>query len=142
MVSERLAPIMYIDDDSDDQDTFKQALTDLKIYNPVISFANGVDALSYLLSGKDNPFIIFCDINMPKMNGFELRKRISENKQLELNCVPFIFYSTNADRKHVHLAYELTVQGYFEKPSDTEVIKQQLKRIIDYWSDCKHPNNF
>ena len=133
---------MYIDDDSDDQEIFKHALTALKIDHPVLSFWNGADALQYLLSGETNPFIIFCDINMPKMDGFELRKRIAENKQLLRDCIPFIFYSTNADKKFVNMAYELTVQGYFKKPSNADEIKEQLRRIIDYWADCKCPANF
>jgi CheY-like chemotaxis protein len=141
MVNNELMPIMYIDDDNDDQETFKEALAALKINRRVISFSNGKEALQYLLSEKINPFIIFCDINMPIMNGLELRKRISENKELARHCIPFIFYSTNADKRYVDLAYELTVQGYFKKPSDNDEIKEQLKRIVDYWLDCKHPNN-
>jgi CheY-like chemotaxis protein len=132
-------PILYIDDDADDQETFKEALSVLKIDRPVISFWNGKEALQYLLSEKITPFIIFCDINMPIMNGFELRKRISENKELARHCTPFIFYSTNADKRYVDMAYELTVQGYFKKPSDTDEIKEQLKRIVDYWLECRHP---
>ena len=68
MNNNNLKPIMYIDDDSDDQETFKQALAALKIDYPVLSFWNGADALQYLLSEEANPFIIFCDINMPKMD--------------------------------------------------------------------------
>lgn len=134
-------PILYIDDDADDQYLFKNAITSLGINRRIISFSNGAEALHYLESQKIHPFIIFCDVNMPKMDGFQLRKKISENKELSLNCVPFIFYSTNADRRFVNQAYELTVQGYFKKPSDNEKIKEQLKKIIDYWSECRHPDN-
>jgi len=129
-------PIMYIDDDADDQELFKNAITSLGIKRSIISFWNGAEALQYLQSQDTCPFIIFCDVNMPKMDGFQLRKRIRENRELALHCVPFIFYSTNADERYVNMAYELTVQGYFKKPSDGEKIKEQLKRIIDYWSDC------
>lgn len=132
-------PIMYIDDDADDQDMFKDAITSLGINRPVISFWNGEEALNYLLSRDVCPSIIFCDVNMPKMNGFELRKKINENKRIH-NCVPFIFYSTNADRQYVNKAYELTVQGYFKKPSDMGEIKKQLKNIIEYWAECKRPD--
>lgn len=132
---------MYIDDDKDDQEIFKNALQALKVKYPLISFWNGEQALNYLLSEKINPFIIFCDVNMPVMNGFELRKRISENKQLATTCIPFIFYSTYVDKRSVEAAYKLTVQGYFKKPEENTEIQNQLKRIIDYWLDCKHPNN-
>jgi CheY-like chemotaxis protein len=142
MMTDKLKPIMYIDDDSDDQEIFKQALITLKIHHPVISFWNGEEALKYLLSESVQPFIIFCDINMPKMNGFELRKKISENKKLADTCIPFIFYSTYVDKSSIKIAYSLTVQGYFQKPSGDKEIKEQLKRIVDYWLDCKHPNNY
>ena len=141
MPQTEISPIMYIDDDGDDHETFKAALKDLNINYPVITFWNGAEALEYLLSEHINPFIIFCDINMPKMNGFEFRKEINRNKTLERSCIPFIFYSTSAEKKDVDRAYDLTVQGYFKKPSDSVEIRDQLKRIIDYWLDCKHPNN-
>ncbi|MBV9960638.1 MAG: response regulator [Parafilimonas sp.] len=141
MTTHSFTPIMYIDDDADDQEIFKQTVSNLNVNHPVISFWNGREALKYLRSEKINPFIIFCDVNMPIMDGFELRKQISEDKKLLLDCIPFIFYSTNADKKYVDMAYTLTVQGYFKKPSDSNVIKQQLQRIIYYWLDCKHPNN-
>ena len=132
---------MYIDDDQDDLEIFKTALTSLKVHNAIISFWNGEEAWKYLLSKSVQPFLIFCDVNMPVMNGFELRKRISENKKIERNCIPFIFYSTNADKEYVDMAYTLTVQGYFKKPSEFKEIEVQLKKIIDYWKECRHPNN-
>jgi CheY-like chemotaxis protein len=137
----KLTPIMYIDDDKDDQEIFKTALAAIKIHHPVISFWNGEEAWEYLISQSIQPFIIFCDVNMPVMNGFELRRRISENKKLERACIPFIFYSTSAEKKYVDIAYTLTVQGYFKKPAQLSEIEEQLKRIIDYWMDCMHPNN-
>jgi hypothetical protein len=33
------------------------------------------------------------------------------------------------------------VQGFFIKPYDIKQIRATLKLIIDYWSECKHPNN-
>src|SRR5206468_3926453 len=98
MPQTEISPIMYIDDDGDDHETFKTALKDLNINYPVITFWNGAEALEYLLSEHINPFIIFCDINMPKMNGFEFRREIHKNKTLERSCIPFIFYSTSAEK--------------------------------------------
>jgi len=132
---------MYIDDDRDDQEIFEQALEELQIYSSIMIFSNGLEALKHLESEKNNPSIIFCDINMPLMNGFELRKRISENKKLERACIPFIFYSTSAEKKYVDKAFELTVQGYFKKPVHLAEIKIQLKKIFDYWAVCRHPKN-
>ncbi len=134
-------PIMYIDDDNDDVEIFRHVLAALNFSHPIISFWNGKEALLYLQSEKINPFLIFCDINMPVMNGFELREEISKDPKLNLACIPFLFYSTSAEKKYVDKAYELTVQGYFKKLSNDAEIKEQLKRIIDYWRDCKHPKN-
>ena len=77
-----LISIMLIDDDEDDLDIFSQAL--MKI-DPSIQFAgfkNGMEAIK-LLNDSDMllPDLIFLDLNMPCMNGFECLKKIRENKR-------------------------------------------------------------
>src|SRR5436305_6756852 len=109
-ITDKLRPIMYIEDDPDDVDLFNSVLAGMKVDNPVISFWNGEEAWKYLLSPHVKPFIIFCDVNMPVMNGFQLRQQIKENKAIERSCIPFIFYSTNADKQFVDMAYTLTIQ--------------------------------
>jgi CheY-like chemotaxis protein len=81
---------------------------------------DGEEALHFLKSSFDYPCIILCDINMPKITGFELRRTINSNHALRERSVLFIFYSTVANIRQVREAYDITVQGFFIKGSSLE----------------------
>jgi CheY-like chemotaxis protein len=136
-----LGPIIYIEDDVDDRLIFKEIIESFGLTNQLLFFANGQLFLDYMYQVQTQPLLIICDINMPIMNGFELRRSIMEDEKLKKKSIPFIFYTTSVNTREIELAYELTVQGYFKKPSGLDEIKGTLKMIIDYWCVCKHPNN-
>ena len=134
-------PILIIEDDEDDQFMIRLALDQLNVSNDKRFFDNGQRALDYLLTTTEQPFLIFCDINMPLLNGLELRETINENEYLRKKAVPFVFLTTSANQNAVRIAYDLTVQGYFKKASSFEGIKAQLQLTVAYWKSCLHPNN-
>jgi len=133
-------PIILIDDDEDDQFLIKNVMEELQITNELIIFENGLEALKYLESTTDQPFLIFCDVNMPVMNGLELRVRIDQNEYLKKKSIPFVFVSTSGGSEIVRLAYDATIQGFFKKESSFSEYKRQIKLILDYWECCLHPN--
>ena len=83
--------IIIIEDDADDRELFAEIFTALKINNEIRFFTNGIDALEYLEKPEIEPFLILSDINMPKLNGFELRQRVFTNTELSKKCIPYIF---------------------------------------------------
>ena len=135
-------PIIYIDDDADDQFLIQRMIEDLKLPNKLRLFDDGLQAHEYLLTTQESPLLILCDMNMPLMNGLELRGRIDSNPYLKRKAIPFIFTSTSGDKAHVEQAYQGTIQGYVKKHNNFEIGKQQLHLIIQYWKCCLHPNNF
>ena len=134
-------PIIIVEDDNDDQELLKEVFEDLRIPNQFIFFNTGHQVLAYLLITTDKPLIIISDINLPLMTGLQLRHEINENDFLRRKSIPFIFLTTNSDKKTIQHAYEMMVQGYFVKPSNIREIKEMMKMIIDYWKICKHPNS-
>lgn len=135
-------PIISIEDDADDQYLLKCVLEEMNISNKVYFFNNGLEALNYLEVTKEQPFIILCDINMPVMNGIELRRHIENDEYLKKKSIPFVFLSTSGSAQLVEAAYEYTIQGYVKKASGFDTFKNQIELIIDYWEACLHPNNF
>ena len=133
-------PIIIIEDDIDDQEIITQVLESIHVPNKAVFFNNGKEALQFLQTEDVHPFVILSDINMPVMNGFELRKRISEDASLRKKSIPFVFYTTAAGQKAVSIAYDLTVQGFFIKPPDIGALTKVLKAILEYWKYCIHPN--
>lgn len=133
-------PIVIIEDDTDDQEIILHVLESMGISNKPVFFNNGKEALDFLQNEDIHPFVILSDVNMPVMNGFELRKHISEDEHLRKKSIPFVFYTTTADQKAVSAAYDLTVQGFFVKPPDVNSLTKVLTSIMEYWKYCIHPN--
>ncbi len=135
-------PVVVIEDDADDQEMLLEVFKKLKYTNEVIFFKDGNDALDYLNLTDTSPFLVLSDINMPKINGLELRQKIHTNEQLQLKCIPYLFFTTSANKKSVIEAYAMSVQGFFVKPNSYAHLESTIKRIMDYWKECIAPSEF
>jgi CheY-like chemotaxis protein len=135
-------PFVIIDDNKKEQLLFQMALQSLKINNPVHFFDDGKDALEYLEATKENPFLIICDINMPQMDGLDLRQRIAANPYLKKKATPFVFMTSAPTSAGVKEAYELSVQGFFKKSDSAAGLERVLALLIEYWSECIEPNAY
>jgi CheY-like chemotaxis protein len=134
-------PIILVDDDTDDLETFTDALRGIGKEHEVIWFKSTSECMNYLETTTESPFIIFCDINLPFQSGIEFKHEIDENPRLREKSIPFVFYSTSVDQELVLKAYtQMTVQGFFQKKSNFNEIKQTLEAIVRYWEYCCHPN--
>ncbi len=134
-------PIILIDDDDDDLELFTRAFNELDITNEIIAFSDATKALEFLKTYDHHFLFIMCDINMPKINGLDLRQKIYEDEVLRQRSIPFLFLSTANNRVFVDKAYDLAVQGYFRKPAYLTDIKEMLMAIIIYWQYSYHPNS-
>ncbi|WP_229312239.1 response regulator [Larkinella punicea] len=134
-------PIISIEDDEDDQFLLGQIVKQLDIPNEIRFFPNGQLALQYLEATDEQPFLILCDINMPIMNGLELRRRINQNETLRQKSIPFVYLTTAANPDIIREAYEQEVQGFFQKATDYAGFQQQMKLLVVYWQNCLHPNS-
>ncbi|RAW01408.1 response regulator [Pseudochryseolinea flava] len=132
-------PIIIVDDDQDDQFLLAKVCEKIGVTHEILFFDDGRDALKYLRSTTERPFLIMSDVNMPLMNGFELRREIHNDVTLREKSIPFVFFSTAASPAQVREAYHLTVQGFFLKETSMEKIEQSLRMIFDYWTKCKRP---
>jgi CheY-like chemotaxis protein len=135
-------PIIVIEDDVDDRYLMKMVLGELKYSNEVLFFGDGDQALEYLSNSNTSPFLVLSDINLPRLNGFDLKKHIQTNEDLSQKCIPFLFYSTDVNEQAVDDAYKMSIQGFFKKPSDFEELKATIRTIIEYWTKCYSPGHY
>lgn len=134
-------PIILVEDDLDDKAIFEEAMAELQIKNPLKWFPNGTQAIEYLKTTQEVPFLILSDVNMPGMSGVQFKRKIDADPILRKKSIPFLFFSTVANQETVDEAYEeLTVQGYFKKCSDYKGMLEDVRIIMAYWKCCKHPN--
>ena len=133
-------PILLIEDDVDDQEFIIDALQTLGIQNEVLTFDSGKKALDFLRIATQQPFMIISDVNLPVMNGLQLKYEIQKDEYLRSKSIPFIFLSTSADPKAVKEAFDLSVQGFFVKPDSMSELKETIDLIMKYWKRCVSPN--
>jgi CheY-like chemotaxis protein len=135
-------PIVVIEDDLDDQMLLTTVFKALDVRNEIVFFKDGEEALVYLRKPGVYPFIILSDINMPKLNGFELKQMVHTNEELSDKCIPYLFFTTAVNQKAVYDAYTMSAQGFFVKPSSFDELKATIRVMIEYWQRCYSPNNF
>jgi CheY-like chemotaxis protein len=137
----KAGPILIVDDDPDDQDMIERIIVSMSLENERKKFYDGEELLVYLRETEDKPLIIISDINMPLMNGLQLKAEIEKDPYLKRKSIPFVYLSTTANPQQVRKAYELTVQGFFVKGQSYDALKGSVNQIILYWQKCIHINN-
>ena len=133
-------PIIIIEDDTDDQEILSDIFKELDYPYELIFFGDSIEALEYLTNTDIEPFLVLSDINMPKLNGMELREKIHNNEDLRMKSIPYLFFSTSAEQQHVIDAYSRSIQGFFVKPNNYDKLKTTIIKIIEYWQECESPN--
>ena len=68
--------ILIVEDDGDDSDFVCEAFKELKIQNEVMCFHSANDVLIHLRKVDSDPFFILSDLQMPMVNGLELKQMI------------------------------------------------------------------
>lgn len=132
-------PIYIVDDDSDDEDLVREAFQELGIKNELKFFTTGEGVL-HELRNDVFPFLIISDINLPMMDGFQLREKILTESSLSDKTIPFIFWSTSASDAQVKRAYDLLAHGFFLKGRTFKELKERIREMVSYWSDSLAPH--
>ena len=133
-------PILLVEDDKVDVMTVKRALKDLEINNPLVSTANGEEALEYLQNnGNKKPCIILLDLNMPKMNGIEFLKIAKADDTLKK--IPVVVLTTSSQQQDIMESFKLSVAGYIVKSVDYTEFTESIRTINLYWTLSKLPSN-
>jgi CheY-like chemotaxis protein len=108
---------LIADDDVDDKNMFCEALSKIDDAMKCFSVENGREVLEFL-SGPEitKPDIIFLDINMPIMNGWDCLKKLKQSP--DFKSIPTIMYSTSSAKRDIELAYSLGAILFVTKPED------------------------
>lgn len=120
--------ILLADDDSDDRDFFSEALASVDpdvVYQGV---EDGQQAIHALASDTIRPNVIFLDINMPILNGWELLKKLKSDDRYA--DIPVIIYSTSSGQRERKIALDLGALCFVTKPESVKLIEEMLDRVI------------
>ena len=126
--------ILIAEDDDGHAELINDALVDSGICNKIIRFSNGEETWHFLSGQSDSEirdlskrYLLLLDINMPKMDGEEVLRRIKSDK--DLKEIPVMMLTTTDDPREVEACYKLGCSIYITKPIDFSKFTETLKRL-------------
>lgn len=112
---------------------YKRVFQNLNLDERLKLFDNANDALNFLQESFSETEVIFSDINMPKVDGLELKRRINEDNCLRDSQIPFVFLSTSASERDIQKSTTLGVQGFFEKGVTLDEMERTINQVLSQW---------
>ena len=128
--------ILLVDDNPDDVMIAKRAFAKCEIRNKVYVTENGEEAIQFLR--KEEAFkavptagLVVLDLNMPKVNGFEVLKVIKGDEKLK--SIPIIVLTSSSRSEDIDRAYKLGANSFIVKPAAFEDFIEAVMEIKRYW---------
>ena len=122
--------ILLVDDDSDDRNTFKDALSELKIGTNLTLLEDGRNLLEYLENPNNKkPDILFLDLNMPYKTGVECLIELRQYSKFE--DLSIAIYSTSSTDKDIEETFINGANIYIRKPNDFVKLKKILNDVVN-----------
>lgn len=133
------ATVLLVEDNHDDEILTLRALKKNNIGNELIVARDGAEALDYLwgqgtYTGRDMremPDVILLDLKLPKIDGFEVLRRLRSDERTKLLPV-VILTSSNEERDRIN-GYGLGANSYVRKPVEFEEFVEAVKQLGLYW---------
>ncbi len=125
--------ILVIDDDRDDLFVYKSIFNDINLAANTKYFEAPSEIFKYLEQTKTDPFLIISDINMPQINGFQLRQKMLGSNLIKGRTSPFVYISNTGNELDIFKAHELFAIGLHKKRND---YNSQKALIVDIIKTC------
>ncbi len=109
--------------------TIREEIHDILVMEGYTVFEAENGSIGFEIALKKHPDLIISDILMPKLNGFEMYKKLQNNKTTKL--IPLIFLSAKAEKSDIRAGMNLGAEDYLTKPIDVEDLLNTVKIKID-----------
>ncbi len=131
--------ILLAEDSADDVFLIRSAFKKSGFPDPIYVVTNGEQVLQYLkgeglYSDRERypvPQLLLLDLNMPRMNGFEVLSWIRQRR--EWMCLPVIVLTTSFYGPEIKRAYDLGANSFITKPADFSQLLASLKEVGEHW---------
>jgi two-component system response regulator len=131
--------ILLVDDNPDDVEMTLMAFRKSNIANEVVVVNDGQEALDYLFGtgawkGRNclaMPNIILLDLNLPKVSGLQVLRRIRTEAKTKL--LPVVVLTTSSEDNDLVSSYDLGANSYVRKPVEFEQFVEAVRQLGLYW---------
>lgn len=96
-------------------------------FSEVMVASDGVEGLTRIRT--ERPDIVVSDVMMPRMDGFELCRRVKSD--IEISHIPFVLLTARGDAASTLTGYKAGADSYLAKPFDTELLVQVIRNLLD-----------
>jgi CheY-like chemotaxis protein len=141
---ENVARILLVEDDARDVELTLEALGEYGLAGEVAVARDGAEALDYIhrhgpfTSGPDAyPALILLDLNMPKLDGVEVARRLKGDPQTR--SIPIVVLTSSAEPCDLHACYECGVNAYVVKPVQFQAYLDALRGLTRFWAVLNEP---
>jgi len=140
----RPVSIVMIEDDEGHARLIERNIRRAGVNNEIIPFANGTDALDFLLgadrSGEvssKKQLLVLLDLNLPDMTGIDILDKIKGNPHTKRS--PVIVLTTTDDAREIQRCYDLGANVYITKPVDYDNFANAIRQLGLFFSVIKVP---
>jgi CheY-like chemotaxis protein len=137
--------ILLIEDNPDDEALTLRALKKNNIKNEVVVARDGVEALDFLFgtgthAGRDltvMPQVILLDLQLPRIGGLDVLRRLRENQRTRL--LPVVILTTSNEDQDRIAGYGFGANSFVRKPVDFEKFVDAVRTLGLYWLILNEP---
>lgn len=137
--------ILLVEDNPDDVKLTLRAFKQHNFQNSIVVAHDGVEALDYLFgtgpyAGRDvseRPLVVFLDLNLPKLDGLEVLKRIRSDPRTALQ--PVVILTSSKEEMDMMSGYQLGANSYVRKPVDFDAFVEAVRQLGLYWVLLNEP---
>jgi two-component system response regulator len=138
-VSERT--ILLVEDNPDDEALTLRAFKKSDIGNEVVVLRDGAEALAYLFPGNGDaaprPALILLDLNLPKVGGLEVLRRMRADKRTQL--IPVVVLTSSKLDEDILDSYRNGANAYVRKPVNFSDFAEAVRTLGVFWLLLNEP---
>ncbi|ESQ85323.1 hypothetical protein ABAC460_23780 [Asticcacaulis sp. AC460] len=123
--------ILLVEDNPGDALLFRRALQRENAQVEIVHVMTGEAALQRLSDDRQRIDLIFLDLNLPGMSGFDVLGHLKS--ELTLRSIPVVVLSSSQARDDINSSYNAFASVYLVKPSDLPGYDKMARFIVDCW---------